>query len=327
MNKIVFGNYESQLVDFKNKQYIIDFLYNHINLSDFRYNILNIISKLKFLKENIHYVAQNYKGNNHLVIMLTINNEKICVAINRKQLSYHRNKIDINTLKMYKINISNFYNDTILDCKLINQNILLISDCFYLSGINLINLDLDSKLDKLKDLTNNLVSKNCKFELIKIYNYSDLPKLIDQVKINKNDSVYNGLIFYPKRSGINIIFVNENQDNNNLNQFKNNVEIKPNNFGTKKNIFNYIDFLLNRDYNYYHFNKKEDYWIGKTEITDVYNVFKNVNDSDAIGIACIPNLKISKLCKENINDKLELFECIYIDRFNKWMPYIKKNKQ
>ena len=329
MNKISFGNYESFLLDLKNKHLIIDYLYNNINLLDFIYNILNIISKLKFLKENIFNVSGNNKGINYLLLMLTINNEKICVVINRKQLSYHKNKLDMNNLKILKINIdiNNFYNDTILDCKLINKNTLLIQDCFYLSGNNITNLDLESKLDQLKNIINNLSSKNCNFELIKIYNYSDLDKLVSEVKNNTND--FNGLIFYPKKSGVNIIYINENNenitinDNNNLALYKNNIEFKLKKEENSNNNLDYINVLLNRNYPYYHGNKIENYWIGKTSIPDVYNVYINEKELDPLGIACIPNLKISKLCDQLINEKLEKFECIYVNKFKKWMP-IKK---
>ena len=61
--QISFGNDSGQLInDIKIKKKIIEYLFNAINLSKYRYTFLNNINRLKFLKENEHFVSPNFHG-------------------------------------------------------------------------------------------------------------------------------------------------------------------------------------------------------------------------------------------------------------------------
>ena len=75
--KINIGNNEGILLmdnerDVKAK--IIDYLYTTLNLSLYRYVMLNI-QKLQFLQTNEHYVSPNYKGHNYFLIFINILNK------------------------------------------------------------------------------------------------------------------------------------------------------------------------------------------------------------------------------------------------------------
>ena len=98
--KVLFGNNYGYLIDNSIKEKIIDFLYTKIDLSKYRYIILNTFNNLKYLKDEKHYVSPNFKGNNYLLIMVTINNKQICVVIDRKKLSYHRQQLKIKDLEI-----------------------------------------------------------------------------------------------------------------------------------------------------------------------------------------------------------------------------------
>ena len=50
--KIILGNSEGILVDYDTKQKVIDWLYLKLDLSKYRYIIMNNVSKLKFLQDN-----------------------------------------------------------------------------------------------------------------------------------------------------------------------------------------------------------------------------------------------------------------------------------
>jgi len=362
MNKIFFGNNEAFFLDNKNKQYIIDYLYDNIDLSNFRYIMLNTISKLKFLQENIHFVSPNYKGINYLLIMLNINNENLYIIIDRKQLSYHKHQLNITNLKILKINIDSniFYNNSIFDGKLINKNnkyTFLIQDCFLLLNNKITDILLEQKIEKITEIVSNIKSKNCDFKLIKLFNYSELDILINDVdNINTND--YNGIIFYPKKSGINIIFINKvNNELNNPqnetfnNKFKNQINeindtnsnytglntpqtniynnLNYNGLNTQQtNIYNnlnnydYLEYLKSIKYSYELNPIYKRFWISKTSIPDVYNIHVNKYDTEGkIGIACVPNLKISYKLNEIItgDDPIE-FECIFYKKLKKWIP-------
>ena len=345
MNKIFFGNNEAFFLDNKNKQYVIDYLYDNIDLSNFRYIMLNTISKLKFLQENIHFVSPNCKGINYLLIMLNINNENLYIIIDRKQLSYHKHQINITNLKILKINIDSniFYNNIIFNIKLINKNnkyTFLIQDCFLLLNNKITDILLEQKIEKITEIVSNIKSKNCDFKLIKLFNYSELDILINEID-NINTNEYNGIIFYPKKSGINIIFINKiNNELNNPqtetfnNKLKNQINenndnhLNYNGLNTQQPIYNnlnnydYLEYLKSIKYSYELNPIYKRFWISKTSIPDVYNIHVNKYDIEGkIGIACVPNLKIKYKLNEIItgDDPIE-FECIFYKKLKKWVP-------
>ena len=51
----------------------------------------------------------------------------------------------------------------------------------------------------------------------------------------------------------------------------------------------------------------------------MYNVHEDI-DEPKLGIAHIPNLKISHMCNENIQDSPVRFTCRYDKSFKKWIP-------
>ena len=105
MTKLTLGKNIAYPVDFITRNNIIDYIYNKLeDLYKYSYNILNTISKLKFLKNNEHYVSPNYKGFNYLLVFTIINNNNYCIAIDRRKLSYKKEHIDIKLLNIYKLN-------------------------------------------------------------------------------------------------------------------------------------------------------------------------------------------------------------------------------
>ena len=347
MRKIIIGNNFGYLIDNNIKHIIIDYLYSKIDLSKYRYCILNSIQKLNFLQENIHYVSPNFKGLNYLLIMIFINNNKYCVIIDRKKLSYHKNQLDIKNLQIIqlKLNISNsteisnvhknndeiatdnIFNGTIIDGKLINMNnnyVFLIQDCLYLMGQILINMDMYVKMNYLDSIikthfkndnsdVNNNICLNFIFKLNKLYYYEDLTNLIENLdKIKLQTS---GIIFYPKISGINIIHIEKKIDKINYNSTNNEIiESKTYNI-----IHDYVNFLKSRKYSYEINDNTKILWLNKSIIPDVYNLLDTEN-GEKIGIALIPNLKISHLCDILINDIPLAFNCTFSNKFNKWIP-------
>jgi hypothetical protein len=105
--KIILGGSDAFLIsedDVKSK--VIDYLYNTLNLSKYRYVMLDNIQKLKSLQENEHYVSPNYKGHSYFLIFMTVLNRSMCFLIDRKKLSYHKNQVDLHGLFLPKINVN-----------------------------------------------------------------------------------------------------------------------------------------------------------------------------------------------------------------------------
>jgi len=326
--KIQTGNAEGILLtdnDIELKNKVIDYLYEKINLSSLRYVILDNIQKLKFLQENEHYVSPNYKGINYLLIFMTIMGKSYTFLINRKKLSYHKNQLDMKNIFIVKIVLNtinnNIFSGSIFDGKIIlkeDKYHFLINDCFYVMGKNILNMDMETKILYLNDIINsNLVSMNAcdnfDFKLNKIYKYNDIPNLISNI-IPNNKINNNGLIFYPKKSGISIIHVEKKLAKIDIENKTEKIDIVSSDL-----ILNFVKILENRTYSYETSDKTKILYISKTNIPDVYNLYEN-NDNKKIGIAHIPNIKISHYCSKNITTKPVKCKCIFNQKFNKWIP-------
>ena len=324
--KAMIGNSDGLLVDYDTKQKIIDWLYSKLDLSKYRYIMLNNVSKLKFLQDNQHYVSPNFKGYNYLLIMLKINDKNLCVAIDRKKLSYHKNQLDMKTIQIIQINIRTteiMYHGTIYDGKLIksnNQYVYLIQDCFYLMGTKILDLEINEKMNKLDIILKNNFKKektsycnNFEFKLNKLYNYEELAELINNLPTLSVET--NGLLFYPNISGINILYLDKKPDKIDISS-KNCEIIEQKSYNI---IHNFVDFLKSRKYSYESNGKYKTLWLSRTIVPDVYDLTEN-NEGEKLGIALIPNLKISQMCDDLIKDDPIKFNCIFSTKFKKWIP-------
>jgi hypothetical protein len=330
MNKnIVLGNSDGTFVNYDTKQKVIDWLYSKLDLSKYRYIMLNHVSKLKFLQDNEHFVSPNFKGYNYLLIMLKINDKNLCVAIDRKKLSYHKNQLDMKTIQIIQINVKTteiMFNGTIYDGKLIksnNQYVFLIQDCFYLMGNQILDLEMNEKMNKLDIILKNNFKKenssycsNFEFKLNKLYNYNELEELIKNLSTLSVET--SGLLFYPKNSGVNILYLDkkiDKIDKVDINS-KNCEIIEQKSYNI---IHNFVDFLKSRKYSYESEGKYKTFWLSRTSVPDVYDLTDN-NEGDKLGIALIPNLKISQMCDDIIKDDPIKFNCIFSTKFKKWIP-------
>ena len=315
-----FGDNEAFIIndlDFKNK--IIDYLFNLIDLSKYRYNMLENTQQLQFLKTNNHYVSPNFKGFNYFLLFYKFSNKDkepypYCIAIDKKNLSYHRNTIDVKKIFMYKLKVmasSAIFRGTLFDTKLI-KNIMLVKDCYYVMGNSLIDMDMNDKMIYLDTIIANQFQKeystNFKLKINKLYEYSMLNDIITNI-IPKCELEITGLVFYPHKSGISYIYTDKKPTEKN-----NNVNIVSN---ESYNMIHEIkEFLSSRTYSYENGNIKKVLIIEPSDITDVFYIYEN---DDKIGIAHIPNYKVSTYCRENIKEKVKCL-CIFNKQFNKWIP-------
>ena len=123
------------------------------------------------------------------------------------------------------------------------------------------------------------------------------------------------LIFYPKISGIVVLYIDKKIEKINI-ESKQEESIVNRSFDI---IYNFKDFLNSRTYSYEKELKKKILFIKKTDIPDVYNLYEK-KDNPKIGIAHIPNLKISHYCLKNIGNELVSCNCVFSNKFQKWIP-------
>lgn len=335
--KVKIGNSEAILLTEREndvKQKIIKYLFDNLNLSLYRYIMLENIKNLNYLENNEHWVAPNYKGHSYFLIFKTIDNVQYCVLIEKKKFSYHRNKLDMNAQFIVKLQVNtnnNMFSGTIFEGKIIsNQNqeySFLIQDCYYLMGKKLTDMELNNKMLYLNDsIDTNLLGKsicsNFMFKLSTLYKYEDIPKLVyDMMPASNFQS--NGLIFYPKVSGITFIHIEKKIEKPNIKIEKTEKTEKTEilNVTSLDLIFNFKEFLMNRTYSYENGNIKKNLWLKKSpsKTPDVYDVYSDKNEPK-IGIAHVPNLKTSFFCSERIKNDFKLFKCVFVKKFNKWLP-------
>ena len=202
-----------------------------------------------------------------------------------------------------------------------NEHLFLIQDCFYLMGNKMLEVEMNQKMLHLDNiLKTHFIKKdnvpycaNFEFKLNKLCKYDDLELMISKLPILSIQT--NGIIFYPKFSGVNVLHIEKKLDKVDINT-SNNEKIEQTTFHI---IHDFVNFLKSRSYSYETSGKHRTLWLSKTIIPDVYDISEKEN-GDKEGIALIPNLKISQLCDDIIRETPVKFECIYSNKFKKWMP-------
>lgn len=297
--KINIGDGVGYLVkDFKIKQQIINYIYSIIDFKKYGCTVLSSQKELDYLKTNPHYVTVNFVGYDYLLVFKEIMGVYYSVLVDKEGMSNDSSNINYNSIRIISLHIRvcrEAYNGTIFDGKVLKRNdgsIFIITECYLLNGINQTKENLKKKLgaiDKYLD-TNYVPDRNMHVFDIKInrlYNYDELEELVYQ-KIPKSNFAINGIIFVPKKSGQQLMFIGGKGDSK-------------------------------RDSIY------SDLQIKKTEITDVYDLYVSTNSGSLkrTGIACVPTIKCSHYCKKIFESKSKgpmIIHCEFSPKFKKWVP-------
>ena len=321
-----FGSGDANFVDHDTKSKVVDWLYSKLDLSKHRYVILNNVQKLKSLQEDIHYVSPNFKGYNYLLLMLTLESKNYCVAIDRKKLSYHKSQLDMKTIQVMRLHMNTteaIFRGTVFDGKLIQTNnkcIFLIQDCFYLMGNKILDMEMKQKMNHIDSIMKTHFVTNPKpychnfeFKLNRLQTYDELEEMIKTMPTLSIGT--NGIIFYPPKSGITILHIEKKVEKVEINSVNKEV-IEQKSYHI---INDFLDFLKSRTYSYETTAKMKQFLLSRTEIPDVYDIAEK-EYGDKLGIALIPNLKISQMCDDIIKDDAVKFNCIFSTKFKKWIP-------
>ena len=317
---VKFGSSDAIILnDLDLKTKIIDYIFNTIDLSKYKYTMLENINMLNFLKINEHYVSPNYKGFNYFLLFNKFDNISYCLAIDKKNLTYNRKTIDMKKVIIYKFKCmtsTSIFRGSIFDAKLLTNRssfIMMIKDCFYVMGNNIVNMEMNDKMIHLDNIFTQEFQKNgCanfKIKINKLYRYDMLQNIVTDI-IPKSEFEITGLVFYPIQSGISCIYTDKKTDKHNNIGISNAVESK-----SYDMIHEIKNFLMSRTYLYEN-DKKNVFIIKPTDQTDVYDVYDN---NDRIGIAHIPNYKTSVYCHQNIISPVKCY-CVFSKQFNKWIP-------
>jgi hypothetical protein len=186
-------------------------------------------------------------------------------------------------------------------------------------GKKILDMEMEQKMGHLDNIlkihfSDTTICDNFIFKLNKLYTYNEIEDLIKNI-MPACSIPSQGLVFYPKYSGVSIIHVEKKIDKVGIETNQQPIESK-----SYDMIYNFVDFIKTRTYSYEKGNKTRNFWLRKSDIPDVYNL-SDKDDSERIGIAHIPNIRISHLCNEHIKEDTPIkFNCTYHTKFKKWVP-------
>ena len=113
---------------FKNnnvKSQLIDYIYSSIDISKFKYEIIETHSDLPKIFSDKFYLTANFIGNNCLLVFTKINDKFYTFTIDRKTLSYSKSRININKINIKYVSVDadiKIYDGTIFDGIYYNYN-------------------------------------------------------------------------------------------------------------------------------------------------------------------------------------------------------------
>lgn len=333
-------------------QQLINYIYSTVELSRFKYKIIEYESDLTILTKQKHFLSANFNGTNCLLVFTKIRDKFYSFMVDRKTLTYNQNQVNLDTVKIIPVNIrldNNIYNGTVMDgifihSKRTNSKIFVITDVYYFIGKNLTNDDIKHKfMNVTAYLESNLKMddkfNNLKLTLNKIYEPTEITKLISDMEKSKALD-FKGYVFYPSKSGTKLIFLNTDTKqppnknipiyDNQRNDSNKNEADNTNNNPPKNKKYVYVCKTNEPVY--------ATLEIRKTPSPDVYNVFcadreiingKNCLKLKKLGIALIPDKNCSSNCKNLFNSKMNgkaLMKCKFNSDKNKWIP-LDENKE
>jgi hypothetical protein len=299
-NVLNLGYFKSKLItDIKTKHYIINFIYNTVNVYNYRYKIIDnvdILGEIKQNKENM-YVIPHFQGYNFYMIFLKYDNLNMAVLVDKKNIKYKKEQVNIRDINMYTMNVrchQDMYKNTFFDGRIIKkneENIFLIQDCYLLEDNKLFTERMDSKFKTVDDyLGNKLYDKNININVIKLYNLDKISEVAEKMKLT--DYVINGFIFLPSRSGINYIYVN----NLEVDQLKSELP------------------KVKQTYD------KDTFLIKKTLMREVFDVI-DIDTEKRLGICYIKDIKQSHEMRNLFKDTIfHRMKCVYNEKFKKYQP-------
>lgn len=352
-----FSNTNSKFGVDQLKEQLVNYIFNVIDLSRFKFELLQFDNELHQLVEKKYFLSANFSGSNCLLVFTKIRDTYHSCLIDRKTLSYNRQKINVNDVITYPVNLKldrEIYNGTIFDGIFIQgkKKTFVITDVYFFKGQDYTMSKLDSKLLTIysylkSNYVENEKTNNIILAVNQLYPLSDIEKLVEKEIPKIKDFFVRGIAFYPEKSGTKLIYLNGNEtkENSSNMQQKNNNYVSKSNVenNTKSNIEN-INVTQNNSTQqikkqvkvFYCPKDKQDedyiFQMKTTEMPDVYllNVVepvkkdgKNLLKTVKVGIAYIPTVQRSKWCKElvkNTNGNM-LVHCKFNAEKMTWEPF------
>lgn len=321
------------------KQQLIKYIYETIDISKFKYKLIEYEYDLSLLKEMNYFISPNYNGINCLLVFIKIKDRFYSFMVDRRTLSYNINQVNIDNVKIFPVTVrldKSIYNGTIIDGVLLynrnknkNRN-FMINDIYYFRGNDLTQDKINFKLLNISTYLesyykNDIQLNDITFFVNKLYEIYEIKKLVnDYIPKSKLRTSIKGLVFYPEISGTKLIYLY-----NNCSQDKEKVTSYPP--ITVSPIIKQVRDCINLD------NLKGKitavFRMKKTDTVDVYKLYlgKTIEKDNKkllkyinYCLAYIPSKECSFFCKdlfEKLNTDSILVECQYVPDKDKWIPF------
>lgn len=286
MNTNTYKNINLESSTVRNK--ILQYVYSNID-SNIRMENVSGLNDLDVIRDNDYIICPKFGGTRSWVVFCKFGQNYYAVNFPK----YH-SKNKRNELRIYPIDISvkkNVYDGTIMEgiyFRMDNDRYLVIDEVYILAGQNQLLKPKNDRLNYLSQYTNINFIRATHFHLyISQYfliNKDDLKELYSKIK---SDTKIQEIIFYPKI------------------------------YGSK--IYKYT--ILDEDL-IDHVIELAQFRMQKTLSPDVYNLL-SIESNNKIGIAYIPDIEISKKCKQwfkNNKTKELIVKCKMDTNKHKWIP-------
>jgi hypothetical protein len=327
--------------DYDTKKQIIDYIYRKIELSNFKYKLIEFEYDLPLLKEKTHFVSPNYNGIHSLLIFVKLKDKYLSFIIDRKTLTYNQAQIDIEKVKIIPVYIrldESVYQGTIIDGVLLYNNIngvknFVVNDIYIFRGQDMINEKMNNKMMNitayLESMKDDPATNSIYLIVNKLYYLSEIQQLVNlYIPKSKYSNSIKGVAFYPEISGTKLIYLYNNCSHDVPNEPENvyiskNQEakhVKSVKSARESNVEVIGDVIT------------AVFRLKRTDVIDVYNLYlgqksiegdKKLLKYKKICIAYIPTKECSFFCKDLFNQSKEnavLVECKYDSEKGKWIP-------
>lgn len=316
---------------------IISYVFDTIDLSKYKYKIMETEEDLQLLSYEKYYISANFNGKNCLLVFKKINNKFMSFLIERKKLKYNKDHINFDEVRYY--NVSNRSDTTIYDGTIIDgiyiddrrthEKIFIMTDIYQFRGSSMTNETLKNKFYNINAYLNSKKTdkflNNITFIINNLYTLTDILKLKDDITKSKGLET-RGFAFYPDHSGTKLYFLNINENK----KIENIISEKTENEVTETEE----EFVKPKKIKYINITNNIVFAVlemRKTESPDIYNIFCSDIDKEnqdrikivKIGILSIPDIKTSIMCKNIILEKKNnraLMKCKFDDKKFKWVP-------